>query len=388
MTLSGMVWSEAAPARGILGAKSRPLNMLGQGSKGVIMVDRLKGKVALVTGSGRNIGRATILKLAEEGANVVVNARANREEAESTAREARELGVDALAILADVADRDQVNNMMAQAMDHFGQIDVLISNAAIRPHKPFMDLTLEDWERVRGVVLDGAFYCAHAVIPSMVKNHFGAPGIPGRRRCLGRNGGAFPRVGSQDGLGRLCAGAGVGVCAPQHPGQRDRAGKHQHFPRESPMVPGSTAHCFRNSDGASRGRQRNCVGHPVHGHRRWRIRDGANPSRQRRIGLLLIEGCGPTAEEDQTAKGGSEGEIIDLHADSLVRLGLPVNHQPDPFCRFRAKGLVAAPAAYDSRNSANQDILPTHAEDLVYRLIAAFLGTAHHAARHTHLRSE
>ena len=137
------------------------------------MVDRLKGKVALVTGSGRNIGRATILKLAEEGANVVVNARANREEADSVAREAKELGVDALAILADVSKRDQVNDMMAQAMSHFGKIDVLVSNAAIRPHKPFMELTLEDWEQVRGVVLDGAFYCAHAVIPSMVENQFG-----------------------------------------------------------------------------------------------------------------------------------------------------------------------------------------------------------------------
>ena len=137
------------------------------------MVDRLKGKVALVTGSGRNIGRATVLKLAGEGANVVVNARANREEAVSVAREAKELGVDALAILADVADRDQVNSMMSQTMAHFGKIDVLISNAAIRPHKPFIDVTLEDWERVRGVVLDGAFYCAHAVVPSMVKNQFG-----------------------------------------------------------------------------------------------------------------------------------------------------------------------------------------------------------------------
>ena len=137
------------------------------------MVDRLKGKVALVTGSGRNIGRATALKLAGEGANVIVNARSNREEADSVAREAKELGVDALAILADVSKRDQVNDMMAQAMSHFGKIDVLVSNAAIRPHKPFMELTLEDWEQVRGVVLDGAFYCAHAVIPSMVENQFG-----------------------------------------------------------------------------------------------------------------------------------------------------------------------------------------------------------------------
>ena len=137
------------------------------------MADRLKGKVALVTGSGRNIGRATILKLAGEGANVVVNARSNQEEAESVAREAREMGVDALAILADVSDRNQVNSMVDQTIGHFGSIDILISNAAIRPHKPFLDVTYEDWEQVRGVVLDGAFYCAKAVLPSMVKNQYG-----------------------------------------------------------------------------------------------------------------------------------------------------------------------------------------------------------------------
>jgi NAD(P)-dependent dehydrogenase (short-subunit alcohol dehydrogenase family) len=130
--------------------------------------------VALVTGSGRNIGRATVLKLAAEGANVVVNARANREEVDSVAEEARALGVEALAILADVADRDQVNGMVASAVERFGKIDILINNAAIRPHKPFTDLTQEDWERVRGVVLDGAFYCTRAVISSMVANRFGS----------------------------------------------------------------------------------------------------------------------------------------------------------------------------------------------------------------------
>ena len=140
---------------------------------GIIMADRLKGKVAVVTGSGRNIGRATVLKLAEEGANVVVNARSNKEEAEAVAREARELGVDALAIIADVGDREQIDRMMSQALDHFGQIDILISNAAIRPHKPFNDVTQDEWERVRSVVLDGAVYCTHAVIPSMLRNQFG-----------------------------------------------------------------------------------------------------------------------------------------------------------------------------------------------------------------------
>jgi len=134
---------------------------------------KLEGKVALVTGSGRNIGRATILKLAAEGANVVVNARSNRQEAESVAEEARALGVKALPILADVSNKEQVDSMVSMALAEFGKIDILINNAAIRPHKPFMEVTLADWERVRGVVLDGAFYCTHAVIPSMVENQFG-----------------------------------------------------------------------------------------------------------------------------------------------------------------------------------------------------------------------
>ena len=134
---------------------------------------KLDGKVALVTGSGRNIGRATVLKLAAEGADVVVNARSNQEEAEATAAEARKLGVKALPVLADVASKEQVDSMVSMAKAEFGKIDILINNAAIRPHKPFIDLTLEDWEEVRGVVLDGAFYCTKAVIEGMVENNYG-----------------------------------------------------------------------------------------------------------------------------------------------------------------------------------------------------------------------
>ena len=77
---------------------------------------KLDGRVALVTGSGRNIGRATVLKLAAEGANVVVNARSNQAEADAVAQEARALGVKALPVLADVAQRDQVEHMVATAM--------------------------------------------------------------------------------------------------------------------------------------------------------------------------------------------------------------------------------------------------------------------------------
>jgi 3-oxoacyl-[acyl-carrier protein] reductase len=134
---------------------------------------KLDGKVALVTGSGRNIGRATVLKLAGEGAHVVVNARTNRAEADEVAREARALGAKALTVIADVARKDQIDAMVARAVSEFGRIDILINNAAIRPHKPFTELTVEDWEAVRGVVLDGALYCTQAVIPAMVDNGYG-----------------------------------------------------------------------------------------------------------------------------------------------------------------------------------------------------------------------
>jgi len=134
---------------------------------------KLDGKVALVTGSGRNIGRTTVLKLAAEGAHVVVNARTNQAEADAVAREAQARGVKALSIVADVGKKDQVEAMAAKVLSEFGRVDILINNAAVRPHKPFTELTAQDWEAVRSVVLDGAVYLTRAVIDSMVKNRYG-----------------------------------------------------------------------------------------------------------------------------------------------------------------------------------------------------------------------
>ena len=134
---------------------------------------KLEGKVALVTGSGRNIGRATVLKLAGEGAHVIVNARANQAEADAVVKEAEALGVKAMAIVADVASMDQVEAMAAQALSAFGRVDILINNAAIRPHKPFTEVTQADWETVRGVVLDGAVYLTRALIEPMVAQKYG-----------------------------------------------------------------------------------------------------------------------------------------------------------------------------------------------------------------------
>lgn len=134
---------------------------------------KLDGKVALITGSGRNIGRATALVFAREGADVVVNARSNAAEAEGVAREVRECGRKSIAVLADVAKKDEVERLAAEALAEFGRIDILVNNAAIRPHKPFTEATAEDWEQVRGVVLDGAIHLTRAIVPQMVANKYG-----------------------------------------------------------------------------------------------------------------------------------------------------------------------------------------------------------------------
>ena len=134
---------------------------------------KLEGKVALVTGSGRNIGRATARRLASEGAAIIVNARGNEAEANAVADEVRALGSRALVAIADVSYRAQVQRMVDASLAEFGRIDILISNAAARPVKPFHQLTIEDWEFARGVVLDGAFYCARAVVPSMIEHGYG-----------------------------------------------------------------------------------------------------------------------------------------------------------------------------------------------------------------------
>src|SRR3989454_9065727 len=109
---------------------------------------RLKGKPALITGASRNIGRAIALAFATEGADLVLNTRANRDELEGVASECRKAGVRAVPVLADVADATAVDSMVGQGLAELGAIDVLVCNAAIRPHKPVTETSLDDWHRV------------------------------------------------------------------------------------------------------------------------------------------------------------------------------------------------------------------------------------------------
>jgi 3-oxoacyl-[acyl-carrier protein] reductase len=133
----------------------------------------LKDHVAIVTGSVRRIGRAIALALAREGAAVVVTARASRPEAEGVAAEVAAAGGRALVHLADVTDEAAVAGMVDAAVARFGRIDILVNNAANRGESPFLDMTLAQWRAITAVILDGAFICARAVAPHMVRNKFG-----------------------------------------------------------------------------------------------------------------------------------------------------------------------------------------------------------------------
>jgi 3-oxoacyl-[acyl-carrier protein] reductase len=126
----------------------------------------LTGKVAIVTGAGRNIGRAIALALAEAGASVVVNARSNRAEAEAVAREI-EAGGKAVVHLGDVADAAAVQAMADAAVKRFGRIDILVNNAALRRERPFAEMNYADWREIMDVTLDGAFHCVKACLPAL-----------------------------------------------------------------------------------------------------------------------------------------------------------------------------------------------------------------------------
>ncbi|HEV8143572.1 MAG TPA: SDR family oxidoreductase [Methylomirabilota bacterium] len=134
----------------------------------------LKGKTALVTGASRNIGRAIALAFAAEGADLVLNTRANREELDAVAEECRKAGVRVLPVLADIGDAAAVETMVQQGFAELGAIDVLVCNAAIRPHKSIAETSLEDWHRVMAVDLHSAFYLARAVVPGMKERKRGS----------------------------------------------------------------------------------------------------------------------------------------------------------------------------------------------------------------------
>jgi 3-oxoacyl-[acyl-carrier protein] reductase len=134
----------------------------------------LSGRVAVVTGAGRNIGRAIALALAEGGGKVAVNGRRNRAAVDSVVGEIEAKGGEAMAAMADVSDEAAVAEMIAAVVRRFGRIDIVVNNAAARPEKPLDAMTLADWRAVMGTILDGAFLLVKGALPHLKKSGAGA----------------------------------------------------------------------------------------------------------------------------------------------------------------------------------------------------------------------
>ncbi len=135
---------------------------------------RLEGKTALITGASRNIGREIALTFAREGADLVLNTRTSQAELNEVAGKCRELGVKTHTLIADVSDSASVKKMVADSIEALGNIDILVNNVAIRPHKPILEVTDEEWHHTLGVNLHAAFYLCKAVLPAMMERKTGS----------------------------------------------------------------------------------------------------------------------------------------------------------------------------------------------------------------------
>jgi 3-oxoacyl-[acyl-carrier protein] reductase len=134
----------------------------------------LQGRVALVTGAGRNIGRAIALALADAGACVTVNARSSKNELDAVRSEIEASGGKAFACLADVSDPQAVESMLAQTLKRFGRLDILVNCAAVRAIEPIESIDAKRWREVTSVILDGAWFCARACLESLKQSEAGA----------------------------------------------------------------------------------------------------------------------------------------------------------------------------------------------------------------------
>jgi NAD(P)-dependent dehydrogenase (short-subunit alcohol dehydrogenase family) len=129
---------------------------------------RLAGKRALVTGAQQGIGRATVLALAREGADVAINWLDDRAAADRLATEVKALGRSAFTVQGDVSNSEDVNRMVASAHSALGGLDILVNNAGVFPRSSFLELTENEWDQVLRINLKGSFLCAQTVARRMV----------------------------------------------------------------------------------------------------------------------------------------------------------------------------------------------------------------------------
>jgi 3-oxoacyl-[acyl-carrier protein] reductase len=125
----------------------------------------LTGRIALVTGAGRNIGRAIALALADAGAKVAINVRVHRDEGQAVVDEIVAHGGEAFLVAADVTQRAEVDAMISAVAERFGRLDIVVNNAAVRHEAAFASLPFADWRAAQAVCVDGAFHCTQAALP-------------------------------------------------------------------------------------------------------------------------------------------------------------------------------------------------------------------------------
>ena len=217
---------------------------------------RLSGKAVLITGASRNIGREVALTFAREGARLLLNTRSSQAELEAVAAECRALGADTLTAVADVSDAAAVRRMVGNGLADLGQLDVLVSNVAIRPHRPITEVSDAEWEQVIGVNLSAAFYLCRAVLPGMLERRSGSIiALGGQSSITGRPDTAAVTA-AKTGLAGLIR-AIAAECAPHNvranlvnPGSTDTSREHPEWYPEfqgdqgqaGGMTRGSAAH--------------------------------------------------------------------------------------------------------------------------------------------------
>lgn len=132
-----------------------------------------KHKTALVTGSGRNLGKSIALELASKGINVIVNSQTNNDQANLVSEEIRSHGVDSISIIGDVGNPKDVERIIEKSLSHFGKVDILINNAGLREHCEVSEITDSQWKNVLAVNLDAPFYFTRAFVPGMKLANWG-----------------------------------------------------------------------------------------------------------------------------------------------------------------------------------------------------------------------
>ncbi|QXM05889.1 3-oxoacyl-[acyl-carrier-protein] reductase [Crassaminicella indica] len=133
----------------------------------------LAGKVAVVTGGSRGIGKAIALKLASLGANIVVNYTSNAAKAEEVVKEIKDMGKFAIALKADVSNAEEVQSFIKEVEEKFDTIDILVNNAGVTRDTLLMKMKEEDWDKVMNINLKGTYNCTKAVIRKMMKQKSG-----------------------------------------------------------------------------------------------------------------------------------------------------------------------------------------------------------------------